>query len=150
MKSSANRLEDTISASSELIDYTPGHASHQSQRSSSTTLSLPSFDSAPIIQAQTAKIAGRINAASVSEDEHLKLLNERQHLLDKKFANTITRQESNRLEYVRWSLDRIEDAKYGSTLDSLEESVTRYEQFLDQLRGLENQLRQASPKYKKK
>jgi len=41
-------------------------------------------------------------------------------VLDKKFAEIITRKEENRLEYVRWSLDRIEDAKYGQSLELLE------------------------------
>ena len=46
---------------------------------------------------------------------------------------TITIQESNRLEYVRWSLDRIEDARHGAALDRLEVYINRYEEFLDDL-----------------
>ena len=65
---------------------------------------------------------------------------ERQELLDKKFLGSITRRELNRLEYVRWSLDRIEDAIHGPALDVLEDSVSMYEQFLSEVRGLEVQL----------
>jgi hypothetical protein len=41
------------------------------------------------------------------------LLNERQALLDRLFAGTITEQEKRRLEYVRSQLDLFEQVKYG-------------------------------------
>ena len=119
---------------------------------SASTATLPSFDRFPeIIHAQAARIAGRVNASGISETEHKALLSERQQLLDKQFAETISQKELNRLEYVRWSLDRIEDAKYGDTLDSLEGSVSGYEQLLSELRVLSDQLRNyQEPKKKKK
>jgi hypothetical protein len=92
--------------------------------------------------AATSRMAGRINAATVSEQEYKSYLRERQALLDKKLGGTITKKEANRLEYVRWSLDRIEDARYGQTLDALESSVARYEQFLADVQKLDEQLRQ--------
>jgi hypothetical protein len=92
--------------------------------------------------AATARIAGRLNAANISPAEHHQLLEERQKLLDKKFSGTITRREQNRLEYVRWSLDRIEDAKHGQTLDVLEGWVEKYEQLVSELRGFQAQLEQ--------
>ena len=63
-------------------------------------------------------------------------------LLDKKFDGHITRKELNRLEYVRWSLDRIEDAKHGETLDILEMAISRYEQFGENVLGLMQNLEQ--------
>jgi hypothetical protein len=88
------------------------------------------------IYAATARLAGRINAASIPPDEHRALLKERQQLLDKKLGGTISHRESNRLEYVRWSLDRIEDAKHGQSLEVLEDSVKRYERLLADLNAL--------------
>ncbi|MBY2916164.1 hypothetical protein [Rhizobium leguminosarum] len=79
------------------------------------------------VYAVTSKVAGRLNAMSVSEEEKATLLAEREKLLDKKFAGTISRAEANRLEYVRWSLDRIEDAVHGVSLDQLERQVEAYE-----------------------
>jgi hypothetical protein len=70
------------------------------------------------------------------------LLQERQALLDKKLGGRITRKEENRLEYVRWSLDRIEDAKYGHALDALEGRIGAYEQFLSDMGNLREQLAQ--------
>jgi hypothetical protein len=94
------------------------------------------------VYAATARIAGRLNAANVSETEHNSLLRERQALLDKKLGGTIARKEENRLEYIRWSLDRIEDAKHGHTLDMLEDRVRAYEQLLSDMQSLRAQLEQ--------
>lgn len=102
------------------------------------SLKTPSFDG--YIHATAARRAGRINAASVSEKEHMALLAERQCLLDKKFDGTMTRPEMLRLEYVRWSLDRIEDAKHGEGIDKLEDAVSQYEHLLRDLEKLRHQL----------
>jgi len=134
--------------------FTPNldESSSQSTYKSSSTGLLPRFDRFPdIVYAQASRIAGRVNAAGISDAEHKLLLAERQNLLDKVFAETISSEESNRLEYVRWSLDRIEDAKCGDTLDFLENSVSRYEQFLSDLQLLKRKLQEyeLSPKKKK-
>jgi len=81
--------------------------------SSSAPFKFPDFGRYDAAYAATSRIAGRINAANISDAEHGALRRERQRLLDKKLDGTITRKEANRLEYVRWSLDRIEDAKHG-------------------------------------
>src|SRR6267142_4796435 len=94
--------------------------------SSTSVQSLPTFDRYSQMYALKSRMAGRINAAGISDEEHQVLLRERQRLLDKKLAGEISAKESNRLEYVRWSLDRIEDAKYGQALDILEGSVAKY------------------------
>ena len=80
-----------------------------------------------------AKAAGRLNSALISQKEHEDLLSERQMLLDKLFSEEITAAEENRLEYVRWSLDRIEDAKHGAALDILEAQAEAYENLLVEL-----------------
>jgi hypothetical protein len=107
------------------------------------SLKAPDFGSLASIYAITSRLAGRLNAAKISLQEHDALLRERQTLLDKKFAGAINRREANRLEYVRWSLDRIEDAKHGEALDALEAAVARYEQIEDNLSNLKEQLLQA-------
>jgi hypothetical protein len=101
---------------------------------------VPNFGLSNQVYAVTARIAGRLNAANVSEKEHKSLLDERQTLLDKKLGGIITRREENRLEYVRWSLDRIEDAKHGHALDVLEGRVAAYEQLLSDMGSLRAQL----------
>jgi hypothetical protein len=103
------------------------------QSSETSEIEFPEFGAYTGTRAETAKIAGRIAASQVSEAEYHAFLQERQDLLDKLLAKTITRREEIRLEYVRWSLDRIEDAKHGSDLDRIEDSITRYEHFLEEL-----------------
>lgn len=70
-----------------------------------------------------AKLAGRRNASVTSVAEQEALLAERQGLLEKELAGEITKKEAIRLEYVRWSLDKIDDAKYGASLDKLEARI---------------------------
>src|SRR5258705_4332480 len=93
----------------------------ESSRASSATaavVNFPEFHSS--IYAVTARRAGRLNAANIPQREVDDLLRERQQLLDKQFEGTITREEAIRLTYVRWSLSRIEDARYGEALDRME------------------------------
>lgn len=87
-----------------------------------------------------ARVAGRMNAAAVSEEEVKSLLAERASLLQKKYETSLTPVENRRLTYVRWSLDRIEDARKGMQLDLLESRVTEYEAFLDEIRSLNDQI----------
>lgn len=114
-----------------------------------STLRAPDFGSLASVYAITSRRAGRLNATKATPKEVADLLAKRQALLDKKFAGTITRQEENRLEYVRWSLDRIEDARHGETLDHLEAAVVRYEQLEDRLRDLKGQLMEHLPRARK-
>jgi hypothetical protein len=101
----------------------------------------PQFESGnKELDAATIRRAGRLNASQVTEAEYNDLLRERQHLLDKKFGSTMTRSDEIRLQYVRWSLDRIEDAKYGPDLDILEGAIDRYEQLSRDISNLGNQL----------
>lgn len=110
-------------------------------RSSSSVVAFRGLGSD--VYAAGAREAGRINASGISDDEHRRLLAERQSLLDKKFAGTMERRDETRLAYVRWSLDRIEDAKHGSHFDRLEEVVLRYERFLADLEDLKSQIHAA-------
>lgn len=110
----------------------------------------PTFESHSGVYAQAARRAGRLNASSASDDELNALLAERQALLDKKFAGTITRPELNRLTYVGWSLDRIEDARSGGALDELENAVTRYERFAEELSTLQKQINQSKTRRQRK
>jgi hypothetical protein len=144
--SSARQLEFDYSGSQDLLPAPPGVVDVVG---ASAPLRVPNFGVSNQVYAATARIAGRLNAANVSPNEHKSLLDERQALLDKKLGGTITRREENRLAYVRWSLDRIEDAKYGQSLDVLEDWVQRYEQFLADMRNFEIQLVQQTQRSRK-
>lgn len=101
-------------------------------------IEVPAFQSPDF--AETSRLAGRLNAATTSDFELADLLRERQTLLDKKFAQTITRSEENRLALVRWSIDRIEDARHGLALEQLDIVVSKYEKVLTTLQSLGEQI----------
>jgi hypothetical protein len=130
---STGKSGDTVIApvSRETTDFDGG---------ATTSLRPPRFGNWASIYAITSRQAGRVNALRIPERERQDLLRERQALLDKKFAGQITKRESNRLEYVRWSLDRIEDARHGEELDRLDAAVSDYERARDALTDLHRQL----------
>ncbi|WP_342726763.1 hypothetical protein AAFG07_07915 [Bradyrhizobium sp. B097] len=115
-----------------------GSASTSNTGSTVANIRLPNFDYGEA--AVASRIAGRRNAARISESDHDALLIERQVLLNKHFAGEITKKEHNRLEYVRWQLDRIEDALYGDAADFLEGAIERYERLSKDMKDLTSQL----------
>lgn len=92
------------------------------------------------MQIGEAKALARASALRTSESERRALLDERQMLLDRELSGVINRKEANRLAYVRWSLDQIEDAKYGYTLDTLDMVVSQYESFSEKIDQLSRDL----------
>lgn len=103
-------------------------------------LNIPNFGEGGQLFALTARLAARKNAAAISEEERCSLLLERQALLDRKFDGGITRKEAIRLQYIRWTLDRIDDARHGATLDKIEDAVLVYEKFVSDIAHLTEQL----------
>ena len=95
---------------------------------------------------QAAKFAGRLNASKVPESEIKALLAERQQLLDKQLEGTITKKEAIRLDYVRWSLDRVEDAKHGAAIDQLESFIEQFEKVASHVNNLRGDLDKAAHK----
>jgi hypothetical protein len=130
-------------AATDMIDEPVGRSAMN--QPSSDGFFVP-FDSQIETAQQVHKLAGRLNASAVSDEEHKDLLAERQQLLDKHFAGTITRKETVRLEYVRWSLDRIEDAKHGASLDRLEARIAEFEKLAEHLGHLQEELNRAASK----
>jgi hypothetical protein len=108
-----------------------------------------SFDRQPDATHEVARIAGRLNASVVSDEERDAFLAERSDLLDKFLAGTITRKEEIRLEYVRWSLDRIEDARHGPAMDRLEGQIEEFRKLAASLSGLHSNLNDLSTKKKR-
>jgi hypothetical protein len=77
--------------------------------------------------------------------EEREWLTERERLLSKQMEGVeLTRAEIVRLQYVRWNLARIEDARVGPRLDELESNITKYEEFLTEVSHLRRDLDAAS------
>ena len=94
--------------------------------------------------------AGRLNALAATDKELNSLLEERKALLSKKLVSgELSRDDLDRLEYVRWSLDRIEDARHGAALDRLQSLVDAYKRELRDLQTLNTTIRAHLPQRKK-
>lgn len=105
-----------------------------------TVVKLPAHD---LQAAKAAARAGRELASRIPEDERNALIAEHQQLSQKVFRGGLSASEERRLRYVRWSLDRIEDAANGAHLDHLRELAAmqegiaaKVERFAEQVRGV--------------
>jgi hypothetical protein len=92
--------------------------------------------------AAMSRVAGRLNAARIPQREIDDWQRERTLLLDKKLGGSLTAREARRLQYVRWTLDRIDDARYGISLDRLEEAVRLQEEMAARIDALTTELHQ--------
>lgn len=85
----------------------------------------------------------RINRAltgRISPEQKQALIEERNGLVSKKFKEGLTAKEERHLTYVRWQLDRIDDAEHGETLDVFDQITKDHEGFASQLKKLLGQL----------
>lgn len=64
------------------------------------------------------------------------LFRERNEHVRKKTKRGLSKKEERRLTYLRWQLDRIDDARFGEQLDNLETMVLAQEEFAKELRFL--------------
>jgi hypothetical protein len=67
-------------------------------------------------------------------------IEERNALVKKKFKKGLSREEERRLRFVRWQLDRIDDAEAGEHLDRLEKFAEYYEDVTREIKMLLGQL----------
>jgi hypothetical protein len=101
---------------------------------------FPSFNYPPTLENAASRNAARLNAAAINPADHTRLLEERKALLAKAFGSTLSASEENRLAYLKWSLDRVDDARYGLDLERLESMVAQYETFQKDIEGFLEEL----------
>jgi len=71
-----------------------------------------------------------------------KILNEERNVLvNKMFQEKLTRVEEKRLEFIRWQLDRIDDAEIGENVDLIERLVIEHEKISKEIDKLLTGLR---------
>ena len=68
------------------------------------------------------------------------LIKERNQLVRKKIKEDLTKREQIRLTFLRWQLDRIDDAKHGEHLDLLGRIVEAQEEFTEEIGMLLSQI----------
>jgi hypothetical protein len=84
----------------------------------------------------TALATARMSARQVDPSEVDRLMSEHRRLAQQKILGVFSHRDEVRLEYVRWSLDRIEDAVSGAELDMLSAEVALYRQLGKDLQSL--------------
>ncbi len=93
----------------------------------------------------------RLITRKISTGEKEAVINERNQLIQKQFKGGLSPKEERRLTYVRWQLDRIDDAESGEFLDYLGQITESHEKFEKELKGLLGQMEivQSRPKRRK-
>lgn len=94
----------------------------------------------------------RVITRKIPQSERQQIIDERNQLVRKQFKGGLSVKEENRLKYVRWQLDRIDDAETGGFLDYLQIITEGHEKFAKELQGLLGQMRNIQnrrPRFKK-
>lgn len=89
---------------------------------------------------EAIKTANRINTRKIPKNEKEKLIDEHARLVLRQFNQGVSKKEERRLVFVRWQLDRIEDAEHGEYLDFLEQVGTQQERLAKQINRLLGEL----------
>ena len=145
-----NTFQDVDSATLAPSDARDGHRVLKADPPEWPVLEFKGIGVESAARAASARTAGRINASKISDLEHRSFVDERHRLLTKKYETGLTRQEENRLTYVDWSLDRIEDAKHGFHLDLVEAKIQMYESLAQNILALRADLERYAPARRKR
>src|SRR5688572_19980892 len=78
------------------------------------------------------------------EEKSEALLKAREDLLKKKFRQGISAEETQRLSYIGWQLDRIEDARMEGDLTELEQVIHLQEQLSEKIKLYSDQVIEAT------
>jgi hypothetical protein len=121
-------------------------------RKNLSTLADPSKREFSELSPDNIRKINRLITRNISPGEKEAIINERNQLIQKQFKGGLSPKEERRLTYVRWQLDRIDDAESGEFLDYLEQITESHEKFSKELKGLLNQMEsvQSRPKRRKK
>lgn len=92
------------------------------------------------LSSDSIKTINRAITLKIPQREKDNLINERNQLVEKQFKGGLSAKGNRRLTYVRWQLDRIDDAESGEFLDYLERMTDTHEKFEKELKGLMNQV----------
>ena len=86
------------------------------------------------------KDINRLITRKISPKVKQDLTEERNLLARKKFGDGLSNKEERRLAYVRWQLDRIDDAEDGEMLDYLDKVADEHEKFAKEISTFLNKL----------
>lgn len=140
-------LSDTRAGkSNEIIDKTPlgakalyvtGEATVGKNVLTLADVSKPGFSG---LSPDNIRQINRAITRKIPPSEKQQIINERNQLVRKQFKGGLSAKEEDRLKYVRWQLDRIDDAETGEFLDYLQIITEGHEKFAKELQGLLGQM----------
>lgn len=107
---------------------------------SAPTVADPSKPGFGGLSSHDIKRVNRTVTRKIQQTEKDKIIDERNQLVRKQFKVGLSAREKNRLKYVRWQLDRIDDAESGESLDYLQIIAEGNERFSKELNGLLGQI----------
>lgn len=115
-------------------------ASQKADRPKEQTMEKPSINLSGGLSVYRLKDINRLITRKISPQVKKGLVDERNSLVDKKFKDGLSTKEERRLTYVRWQLDRIDDAEEGEVLDYFERIADQHENFAKEISTLLNRL----------
>lgn len=121
-----------------LDDISSIRSEKSSIKSSYSSWPFKITGSAIEVDADNIKRCNREITKKIPKAEIEKLVEERNSLVAKKFEDLLSGKEERRLKYVRWQLDRIDDALYGDKLDVLDQVSRQYQTFSEDLNKVLN------------
>jgi hypothetical protein len=93
---------------------------------------------------RSSREASRSLAQFIPDEEHSELLKRHSSLVEKRFTEGLTRSEELDLQLIRWNLDRIDDAKFGASLDFLERIASSQENLAERITNTLSAMERAS------
>jgi hypothetical protein len=144
----SNEIIDNTSLSSEALYFTQ----KAGKAKNPLTLVDPWLGATGEFSPDNIRKINRAITRKIPEAEKKRIIHERNQLVQKQFKAGLSIKEKRRLKYVRWQLDRIDDAESGEFLDYLEKLTEGHEKFAKELNGFLTQIQniQTSPKKHKK
>lgn len=84
-------------------------------------------------------------AAARMGEAYAELMANRNALVSKQFAGGLSKQESRKLELLRWKLDQIDDSRMGYSFERMSPLVEMHEQLAASVHGLVRRLGEFRP-----
>jgi hypothetical protein len=114
------------------------------------TSEVPTELPPPALPADIIKEINREVTQKIEPEAKNNLIEERNKLVNKKFKKGLNKNEERHLTFVRWQLDRIDDAESGNTLDLFEKFVDEHERFAGEIESLLTELKEGFSKTRRK
>jgi hypothetical protein len=146
--SKINEIIANTTVSTELLHF----AQKTEEPKSASTLADLWTPAVPEFSPENIKKINRAITRKMPEAERKQIISERNQLVQKQFKVSLSIKEEKRLKYIRWQLDRIDDAESGEFLDYLEKITEAHEKFAKELNAFLTQISniQISTKKRKK